>query len=42
MAKTVNVLKGEGYEQATSSNKYPKKNYARATRGDRHGGCRHR
>ena len=27
MAKTVNVLKGEGYEQATSSNKYPKKNY---------------
>ena len=27
MAKTVNVLKGEGNEQATSSNKYSKKNY---------------
>lgn len=27
MAKTVNVFKGEGNEQATSSNKYSKKNY---------------
>ena len=27
MAKNVNVLKGEGNEQATSSNKYSKKNY---------------
>ena len=27
MAKTINVLKGEGNEQATSSNKYSKKNY---------------
>ena len=28
MAKTVNVLKGEGNEQATSSNKYSKKNFS--------------
>ena len=27
MAKTVNVLKGEGNEQVISSNKYSKKNY---------------